>query len=62
VYEKSLEMRHFQVCPYPEEAELARCWAAGVGRDEKKAPTEAVGCTIDADQDGKTEILDAIGS
>jgi len=58
VYEKSLEMKHFRVCPYPGEAELAPSWAAGVGRDEKKrAPTEAVGCTIDAGEDGKSEIL-----
>jgi hypothetical protein len=34
VYEKSLEVRHFLVVPYPEEPELAPSWAAGVGRDE----------------------------
>ena len=36
MYEKSLEMKHFRVCPYREEAELAPSWAARVGRDEKK--------------------------
>jgi hypothetical protein len=35
VYEKSLEMKHFRAFSCPEEAELAPCWAAGVGRDEK---------------------------
>jgi hypothetical protein len=30
VYEKSLEMRHFLVFRYPEEARLASSWAAGV--------------------------------
>jgi hypothetical protein len=35
VYDKSLEMRHFRVFPYPEEVELAPSWAAGVARDER---------------------------
>jgi hypothetical protein len=33
VCEKSLEMRHFGVLPYPEEGELAHSWAPGGGRD-----------------------------
>jgi len=35
VYEKSLEMTHSRVFPYPEEADLAPSWAAGVARDRK---------------------------
>jgi hypothetical protein len=44
-------MTQFLVFPFPEEAELAPSWAAGVardGKDEKNGPTEAVGCTSDA--------------
>ena len=32
----SEEMRHFRVCPWPEEPEGAPSWAAGVGRDGKE--------------------------
>ena len=56
MYEKSLEVRHFRVSPYPEEPELAPCWAAGVARDGKMretAPTEAVGCTIEGGREAK---------
>lgn len=35
VYEKSLEIRHFRVFAYPEEAELAPSWDAAVARDGK---------------------------
>ena len=49
--EKSLEMRHFLVFHYPEEARLAPSWAtrvAGEGLEMKKAaPTKAVGCTME---------------
>jgi hypothetical protein len=41
--------------PYPEEAGLAPLGAAGVapeGKDEKTAPTEAVGCILLAGRDG----------
>jgi len=53
-------MGQFLVFPYPEpeEAGLAPSWAAGVagdGKDEKTAPTEAVGC-IFAGRAGKIEI------
>jgi hypothetical protein len=61
VYEKSLEMRHFLVFHYPEEARLAPSWAAGVARDgkmRKTGPMGEVGCTIDGGQEAKTEILD----
>jgi hypothetical protein len=42
LYEKSLEMRHFRVCPYQEEVELAPFWAAGVARNGqmRKTPNE----------------------
>jgi hypothetical protein len=46
--------------PYPEEAGLAPLWAAGVapeGKDEKTAPTEAVGCILPAGREGNMEIL-----
>ena len=46
VYEKSLEMRHFLVFRYPEEARLAPSIVAGVARMEstkRAAPTEAFG-------------------
>jgi hypothetical protein len=59
VYEKPLEMRHFQVLTYPEEPELAPSRAAGVARDgtnERTAAIKAVGCTIDGSQEAKTEI------
>jgi hypothetical protein len=49
------------VFTYPEEAGLAPLWAAGVareGKDEKTAPTEAVGCILPAGREGKMEILD----
>jgi hypothetical protein len=64
VYEKSLEMRHFRVCPYPDEAELAPSSAARAardGKDGKKAPTEAAGCIIGSGREAKTEILDYHG-
>jgi len=35
VYEKSLEIRHFLVFHYPEEAELAPCWAAEPARERQ---------------------------
>jgi len=53
-------MRHFRVCPYPEEAELAASWVAGVarqGNNKRTASTEAIGCTIEGGQDAKTGIL-----
>jgi hypothetical protein len=47
--------------PYPEEAGLAPLWAAGVapeGKDEKTAPTEAVGCILpDGRNGGGAQIL-----
>jgi hypothetical protein len=61
VYEKSLETRHFQVCPYPEEAEPAPSWAAGAGRDERNEKNGSdgseVGSIIAAGQGAKKEIL-----
>ena len=59
MYEKSLGMRHLRVL----RARTRQSWppssAAGAardGKDEENAPTEPVGCTIDARQDSKTEI------
>lgn len=46
--------------PYPNEAELAPflgCRYPGTRRGERKALTEAVGCTIFVGQDGQTDIL-----
>jgi hypothetical protein len=47
--------------PCPKEAELASSpglpESFGMARTKKTAPTEAVGCTIVAGQDGKMEIL-----
>ena len=60
VYEKSFELRHSPVFPYPEEAELAPFGlpnALGRGRMKKTASTEAAGCRIDGAQDAKKEIL-----
>ena len=60
VCEKSLEMRHFGVLPYPEEGELAHSWAPGGGRDakdEKTAPTEVIGSILAGGWDGKNGIL-----
>ena len=60
MYEKLLEMRHFLVFHYPEEARLAPSWATGVARDGKMKPTApmvGVECMMDAAQDAKTEIL-----
>jgi hypothetical protein len=65
VHEKLLELRHFRVSPYPEEAELTPSSAAGVarnGRMRTTARTEAVGCTIDGAQEAKMEILVEKGS
>lgn len=46
------------------EEQTGRSWALpgpleslGIGRMSQTAPPEAVGCTIDVGQDGKTEIL-----
>jgi hypothetical protein len=53
-------MRQFLVFPYPEEAGLAPSGAARVardGKDEKTAPTEAVGCILTAGREGKMGIL-----
>ena len=53
-------MRQFLVFPYPEEAGLAPSGAAGVardGKDEKTAPTEAVGCILTDGREGKMGIL-----
>ncbi len=54
----SLRSLRNQSFPYPEETELAPfSWAAGSlvdGKDQKTAPTEAVGCTIDAGQEPRT--------
>ena len=55
-----LEMRQFPVFAYPEEGGLAPSWPAGVareGKDEKTAPTEAVGCMLAGGREGKMEIL-----
>jgi hypothetical protein len=46
--------------PYPEEAGLAPLGAAGVapeGKDEKTAPTEAVGCILPAGREDNMDIL-----
>ena len=54
VCEKSLEMKHFRVFSYPEEAEGALAWAAraaGDRRMKRTASTKALGCRIEADQD-----------
>lgn len=54
--EKPLEMRHFQVFPYPDEPELAPSWPLerlGMGRMRQTAPMEAVGSIIATGQDGK---------
>ncbi len=61
MYEKSLELRHFPVFPYPEEAELAPSWAAELareGKDEENGFSGGIGCRIDGVQDAKKEILD----
>ena len=55
-----MKMRPFLGFPYPEEAGLAPLWASGVawdGKDEKTAPTEAVGCILTAGREGKMEML-----
>lgn len=59
VCENSLEMRHFRVLPYPDEAALAPSWAAGVARDGMNgtAPPAGGGCVLDLGQDAKSEIL-----
>ena len=60
MYEKSLEMRHFRVSTYSEEAELAPSWVTGVAREgnnKRTASTEAIGCTIEGGQDAKTGII-----
>jgi hypothetical protein len=57
VQEKSLEKRRLRISPSQEEAELAASRAAellGLERTKEEAPTEAVGCTIDASQEAKT--------
>jgi hypothetical protein len=65
VYEKSLEIRHFPVFPYPEEAELAPSWAAPeslrVKRMMDTAPTEAVGCTINGAQEAHWKSWSRVG-
>jgi hypothetical protein len=53
-------MRQFLVFAYPEEAGLVHSWAARVaqdGKDEKTAPTEAVGCILTTGREGKMGIL-----
>jgi hypothetical protein len=53
-------MRQFLVFPYPEEAGLVPSWAARVardGKDEKTAPTEAVGCILTASREQNMGIL-----
>ena len=55
-----LQMSQFPVFACPEEPELAPFWAAGVardGRNERNAPTEAVGSIIASGQEAKTEFL-----
>ena len=47
--------RHFQALAFPEEAELAPFWAAGIAREgtnERTALGDAAGCTLDRGQDG----------
>ena len=48
MYEKSLEMSHFLVFPYPEEPGLVSSWAARVARDrnDENGPTEVIGCIL----------------
>jgi hypothetical protein len=53
-------MRQFLGFPYPEEAGLAPSWPAGVardGKDEKTAPTEAMGSILAGGREGEMEIL-----
>jgi len=55
--EKSLKIRRFRAFPTPGKGRPGLSWAARVargGKDEKNAPTEAVGCTIDGSREGKS--------
>ena len=55
MYEKSLEMSHFLVFPYPEEPGLASSWAARVARDrnDENGPTEVIGCILVGSREAK---------
>ena len=56
-----MKKRQFLVFPYPEEAGLVPSCASAVvqdGRDEKMAPTEAVGYILPGGWEGKMEILE----
>jgi hypothetical protein len=53
-------MRRFRVFPYLKEAERTPSRVAEPardGKDEKRGPTEAIGCTLDGGQEAKMEIL-----
>jgi hypothetical protein len=56
VYEKSLEMRHFLVFRYPEEARLAPSWAAGVAGEGLGGSNQAGWMYNGRRQKAKTEI------
>ena len=63
MYEKSLEMRHFLVFHYPEEARLAPSWAAGVageglGVKKRLQPSRlGVQCKLARTQNGNSGLL-----
>jgi len=61
VYEKPFQLPHFAVLPYPEEAELARSWAAELAwerQDEKKRlQRRPLGVESKAGWEGKLKIL-----
>ena len=58
-------MRHFRVCPWPEEAERdpflgrrSRSGWKGYGKDEKNGPTEVIRRILAGGWEGKMEILE----